>query len=100
MSVDNWWRGWISRAGLRHISQDRNFPVRLVAFMKTPYKRPSKKPNTKTSGPKESRPKQTQVIEQLRRERDEALEQLAAASQILGVIASSPTRLQPVLDVV
>src|SRR5262245_13909566 len=66
--------------------------------MKTPSKRPSKKPNTKASGPKESRPKQTQVIEQLRRERDEAREQLAAASHILGVIASSPTRLLPVLD--
>src|SRR5215468_5035037 len=66
--------------------------------MKTPSKRPSKKPNTKASGPKESRPKQTQVIEQLRRERDEALEQLAAASHILRVIASSPTDIQPVLD--
>src|SRR5215831_58611 len=66
--------------------------------MKTPSKRPSKKPNTKASGPKESRPKQTEVIEQLRRERDEALEQLAAASHILRVIASSPTDIQPVLN--
>src|SRR5262245_41744790 len=66
--------------------------------MKTPSKRPSKKPNTKASGPRESRSKQMQVIEQLRRERDEALEQLAAASHILRVIASSPTDIQPVLD--
>src|SRR5262245_415598 len=68
--------------------------------MATTKKRAVKKPNTKGSGPKESRPKQTQVIEQLRRERDEALNKLAAASQILRVIAGSPTRLQPVLDVV
>src|SRR5262245_63713932 len=68
--------------------------------MATSKKKTVKKPKAKASGPKESRPKQTQVIEQLRRERDEALEQLAAASQILRVIASSPTRLQPVLDVV
>src|SRR5215475_10544265 len=68
--------------------------------MATTKKRAVKKPKAKTSGPKESRPKQTPVIEQLRRERDEALEQLAAASHILRVIAGSPTRLQPVLDVV
>src|SRR5215470_867892 len=66
--------------------------------MATSKKKRVKKPKAKTSGPKESRPKQTQVIEQLRRERDEALEQLAAASQILRVIASSPTDIQPVLD--
>src|SRR5262249_14936929 len=68
--------------------------------MKTPSKRPSKKPNTKARGPKEPRPKQTQVIEQLKRERDEAREQLAAASHILRVIASSPTDFQPVLNTI
>src|SRR5262249_34098305 len=68
--------------------------------MKTPSKRPSKKPNTKASGPKEPRPKQTQVIEQLKRERDEAREQLAAASHILRVIASSPIDLQHVLNTI
>src|SRR5215472_16810445 len=68
--------------------------------MKTPSKRPSKKPNTNASGPKESRPKQTQVIEQLRRERDEAREQLAAASDILRMIARSPADLQLVLDAI
>src|SRR5215468_2713515 len=68
--------------------------------MKTPSKRPSKKPNTKASDPKESRPKQTQVIEQLRRERDEALEQLATASDILRMIARAPADLQLVLDAI
>ena len=68
--------------------------------MKTPSKRPSKKPNTKASGPKESRPKQTQVIEQLKQERDEAREQLAAASDILRMIARSPADLQLVLDAI
>src|SRR5262252_8951170 len=68
--------------------------------MATTKKRAVKKPKAKASGPKESRPKQTQVIEQLKRERDEAQEQLAAASHILRVIASSPTDIQPVLDTV
>src|SRR5262247_4083166 len=68
--------------------------------MATTKKRAAKKPTAKASGPKESRPKQTQVIEQLRLERDEALEQLAAASHILRVIAQSPTDIQPVLDTV
>src|SRR5262244_179627 len=68
--------------------------------MKTPSKRPSKKPNTNASGPKESRPKQTQVIEQLKQERDEAREQLAAASDILRMIARSPADLQLVLDAI
>src|SRR5262245_19743984 len=68
--------------------------------MATTKKRAAKKPTAKASGPKESRPKQTQVIEQLRRERDEAREQLAAASHVLRVIASSPTDLQPVLNTI
>src|SRR5215470_12015963 len=68
--------------------------------MATTKKRAVKKPKAKASGPKESRPKQTQVIKQLKQERDEAREQLAAASDILGMIARSPADLQLVLDAI
>ena len=44
--------------------------------------------------------KKSQPKEELKRERDEALEQLAAASDILRMIARAPTDLQPVLDAI
>ena len=70
--------------------------------MATSKKKTSKKTKAKPRRalPKKSRPKQAQTIAELKRERDEALEQLAAASHILRVIASAQNDIQPVLDVV
>ena len=68
--------------------------------MATTKKKAVKKTKAKSSrsAAKKSQSKQAQIIDQLRRERDEGLQQLAAASHILRVIASSPTDIQPVLD--
>ncbi|HEY7218620.1 MAG TPA: GAF domain-containing protein, partial [Candidatus Binatia bacterium] len=49
---------------------------------------------------KKSQPKPKQDLHSLQRELADALEQQAATSEILRVIASSPTAIQPVLDVV
>jgi GAF domain-containing protein/anti-sigma regulatory factor (Ser/Thr protein kinase) len=69
--------------------------------MATTKKKVTKKPKAKTHSPSpKAQVDQAQTTEQLKRERDEALEQLAAASHILRIIASSSTDIQPVLDVV
>ncbi|HEY7555578.1 MAG TPA: GAF domain-containing protein [Candidatus Binatia bacterium] len=57
-------------------------------------------PKPQSPSTKRSQPREAQTVEALRRERDEALEQLAAASDILRMIAGSPTDLQSVLDAI
>jgi signal transduction histidine kinase/putative methionine-R-sulfoxide reductase with GAF domain len=68
--------------------------------MASTTKRGAKKSHAKPRGAlvKKSQPKQTQNIQSLRRALDESLEREAATSDILRMIASSPTNLQTVLD--
>ena len=68
--------------------------------MASTTKKGSRKTKAKPRGAvaKKSQPKQAQNIQALQRALDESLAREAAASEILGMIASSPADLQSVLD--
>src|SRR4029434_1436223 len=70
--------------------------------MASTTKKDSKKSNAKPRRTvvKKSQPKQAQNIQSLQRALDESLEREAATSEILRMIARSPTELQPVLDAI
>ena len=60
----------------------------------------TKKCQAKPRRPSVKEAKLSQEVKNLRRERDESLEREAATSDILWMIARSPTELQPVLDAI
>src|SRR5262245_937638 len=63
---------------------------------------PTKRAPSRTRSPslREANAKLVRENKELRRERDEALEQQTATGEVLRAIASSPTGLQPVLDTI
>ena len=71
-------------------------------FMASTTKKDSRKIKTKPRRPvvKKSQPKQAQNIQSLQRALDESLTREAATSDILRMIAKSPTELQSVMDAI
>ena len=83
-----------------HVSFTSFIAAPVFCSMVTTSKKKAPKPTPRRLSLKESNAKLRRENKELRRERDESLERETASSDILRIIASSPTDIQPVLDAV